>query len=143
MGVMYSVFPLEEKMHGWLEEQAIAFPTALSRNPTLVELQEVIASLESHTATQSPGEVGAPWEALVTRNGDANGQSWFVVRILHLTEGENDFYFDKGAPELIIEVLIRLAVKTGPLVLVSDAGDPPLVIQAGKSAKDLFQSWGS
>jgi hypothetical protein len=142
MSVMYSVFPLEHRMREWLEEQNVPLPAVFGRNPTLAELQGAIASLCSHSTKQTTAVLGQSWEAFVTRNGDPESESWCIARIIKLAEGENEFYFEKGSPELIIEVLAKLAEETGPLVLVSDAGDVPLVVEAGKNAEELFLSWG-
>jgi hypothetical protein len=143
MGVMYSVFPLRGDMREWLQgEVGVALPGEDGRNPLASELLQVLRSLEGFETEESGFILGSPWTCLVKHMEDPERGGWLCANILNLEGGENEFYFEKGSPELILEVLARLAFTVGPLVLMTDSGDEPLVVRPGDSAKDLFATWG-
>jgi hypothetical protein len=142
MGVMYSVFPLRGEMREWLQNQGVDLPAEDGRNPLPNELVHVLRSLEGYELEESGFSVGAPWTGLVKHKQDPESGGWLCANIINLAEGENEFYFEKGSPELILEALARLAFTVGPLVLITDSGDEPLVVRPGDAAKELFASWG-
>ena len=143
MGVMYSVFPLQAELCEWLDEQGVAYPDAPSRNPTLDELKAVIAARPQWHAEVSAEIMGKSWNALLTGVPEAEHEPWCVLQIIALQPGENEFYFENGDPVMILDFLIGLCKFTGSLVLISDAGDLPLLVQAGDSAQVLFDDWGN
>ena len=143
MGVMYSVFPLQAELCEWLDEQGVAYPDVPSRNPTLDELKAVIAARPQWHAELSAQVMGKSWNALLTGIPQAGHEPWCVLQIIALQPGENEFYFENGDPVMILDFLIGLCKFTGPLVLISDAGDLPLLVQAGDSAQVLFDDWSN
>ena len=143
MGVMYSVFPLQPELCEWLDEQGVAYPDVPSRNPRLQELKAVIAARPQWGAEISDEVMGKSWNALLTGIPQAGHEPWCVLQIIALQPGENEFYFENGDPVMILDFLIELCEFTGPLVLISDAGDLPLLVQAGERAQVLFDDWGN
>ncbi len=144
MSAMYSSFPLDEEIKSWLEEQAIEYPSSPEgRNPTLVEIKSAIANLEEYTIKETEAEVGKPWQAFIENKHDTERSDWATLNIITLTDDRNEFYFEKGCPKLIIKFMVFLAQHTGPLVLICDAGDPPLVVTGEADPKALFESWGN
>ena len=142
MGVMYSVFPLQAQLCEWLDEQGVAYPDVPSRNPKLEELKAVIEARPQWRAELSAEVMGKSWNALLTGIPQVGREPWCVLQIIVLQPGENEFYFENGDPVMILDFLIGLCEFTGPLVLISDAGDQPLLVQAGDSAQVLFDGWG-
>ena len=146
MGVMISVFPLQADLCEWLDEQGVSYPREASRNPTLAEIKAVIASHPEWHAELSDERQGQRFSALLTEAAGAEsvGRSpWFMMQIIALKPGPNEFYFENGDPLMILKFLCELCAATGPLVLMTDAGDPPLVVQAGASAQALFDGWSN
>ena len=146
MGVMYSVFPLQADLCEWLEEQGVRYPSQTSRNPTLAEIKAVIASHPKWQAELSDEREGKRFSALLTEVTDAESAeriSWCMVQIIALQPGPNEFYFENGDPLMILEFLCELCTATGPLVLITDTGDPPLVVHTGSSSQELFDGWGN
>ena len=143
MGVMYSVFPLQPELCEWLDEQGVTYPDVPSRNPRLQELKAVIAARPQWSAEISDEVMGKSWNALLTGTRQAGREPWCVLQIIALQPGENEFYFENGDPVMILDFLIELCEFTGPLVLISDAGDLPLLVQAGERAQVLFDDWGN
>ena len=142
MGVMYSVFPLQAQLCEWLDEQGVAYPDVPSRNPKLEELKAVIEARPQWRAELSAEVMGKSWNALLTGIPQVGREPWCVLQIIVLQPGENEFYFENGDPVMIFDFLVGLCEFTGPLVLISDAGDLPLLVQAGDSAQVLFDGWG-
>ena len=134
MGVIWSVFPLEDRMKSWLDKIGIAYPDMSSRLPTGREIKDVLASLPSHNVDISEKGVGRPWQASIqkvsTSTGEYDGTEWTSLEIIKYSgdDIEQDFYFSKGWETLIILILKNLAVQTGPLVLLPDTGENPTVI---------------
>lgn len=143
MSAMYSLFPLAEEMKSWLDEQSIAYPlNTESRNPLLTEIQSAIAQLEDYKVEETPIEVGKHWQAFIQNKDDPEHKGWAILNIICLTDGPNEMYFEKGWPDLIVKITVLLSRHTGPVVLICDAGDPPLVVTADADPDVLFQSWG-
>ena len=142
MGVMYSAFSITEEMASWLKEEAVDFPTGeASRNPSLAEIKSVLAELNEYSIKCSNEVFGSNWQAFIEHKDDPENKGWAILSILKLQEDENEFYFEKGWPELVIEITTKLAEKTGPLVLICDAGGAPLVVKSGANAGELLATW--
>ena len=143
MGVMYSVFPLQSELCDWLDEQGVVWPEVPSRNPTLAELKAAIARMPDLQSEASAEVLGQRWSNLLTQTTSGAKRPWCMLQIIALQERENEFYVENGDPVLILQLLAQLCESTGPLVLITDAGDIPRLVQAGDDAQKLFDSWGS
>jgi len=142
MGAMYSAFPITKEMAEWLKEQNIKFPAEeLSRNPHLSEIKNVLALLKDYDIKMSEDVIGDHWQAYIEHKKDPESKGWAILRILNLKDGENEFYFEKGWPDLIVEIMVELAKKTGPLVLICDAGGSPLIVEGCANYAELMASW--
>jgi hypothetical protein len=143
MGAMYSVHPLIEKIKLWLDEQSIEYPADINgRNPTLSEIQQSLGQLVGYSSNMTVAEIGKPWQAFIEDRMDPEKKGWAILNIINLTNSNNEFYFEKGCPDLIVRFTVLLTKYTGPLVLICDAGGPPLVVTASANPQALFESWG-
>ncbi|MET0247661.1 MAG: hypothetical protein ABW182_13000 [Sphingomonas sp.] len=112
-------------MTEWLDEQGISWPDTASRFPTGSEIRQVLGALPAEIELIDNG-VDGPMSASIFQREDC----WASLQIERFT-GDDDpqaLYFEKGSEELIVEILRRLSVFCGPLVLINDVGDPPEVV---------------
>jgi hypothetical protein len=141
MGVIYSVIPLASDIAEWLDEQHVAYPHgAAGRNPTPDEVRDATSNLHGFVVeyiggdqfTQvdihAPNEAEGPWTLL---NLQSRRGSDVPVEI----------YFEKGWPEAIVPVLLRLSAVTGPLLLLADTGEAPVVITPDKALETVLEEW--
>lgn len=141
---MYSVYPLMAEVRPWLDEQSVSYPPDVEgRNPTLLEIRAALALLLGYSVKETTAEIGKFWQAFIESADSPETKGWAILNILDLAEGPNEFYFEKGFPDLIVAITVLVANYTGPLLLICDAGDPPLVITPGADARELFESWGT
>jgi hypothetical protein len=73
MGVMWTVWPLDENMKNWLDECAVDYPDSISRFPTGAEIKKAISSLDDFNIKIIDNGIGGPWQASVVskQGGDA------------------------------------------------------------------------
>ncbi len=143
MGVIYVPLPLSPKLHDSLRAEGIAFPLENGRNPTPAELRTALGKLDGITVEYNTPPLGGTWQADLTTNADPQGGPWTLLNVSDF-QGEHvpqSISFEKGWPDLVIRVLCALVPITGPFVLVSDAGEGPLVISRGASPTALVNSW--
>jgi hypothetical protein len=130
MGILWTVWPLDDDMSSWLDDQEVAYPRAPSRFPTGAEIKAVTSGLRAHNVKVNDNGLHAPWQALITQKGDATDPEWAVLTVSDYSGDDlpQQLYFEKGHESLIIEILKRLVSSCGPLVLIDDAGGEPSVI---------------
>jgi len=130
MGVLWTVWPLDEKMKSWLDETGVPYPQTSSRWPKGSEIKAVVASLGEFDVEVSDNGIGGTWRAsIVSRKGGDEGE-WTLLNISRYSgdDEEQELWFEKGWESLITRILGLLAVHSGPLVLIPDTGDDPAVI---------------
>lgn len=144
VGVLYIVTPRTDEIADWLADVGVSLPEdSSSRWPLLSEIHDVIGSLEGYSAEYSDNGVGSSWQAMITSANDPESGAWTLLNISHrgeLSEPQK-IWFEKGFPDLIVEILVRLSSRCGTLVLVPDTGCPPLVINAGDDPDQLCAQW--
>jgi hypothetical protein len=141
---MYSVYPLVEEIKSWLDEMSVVYPSSHEgRNPELTEIQSALAQLDGYSVKASAPEIGKTWQALIENTQGPEENGWALLNIIQLAEGPNEFYFEKGWPDLIVKITHLISRASGPLVLICDAGDPPLVVTAEADPVALFEGWGT
>ena len=144
MGVLYIVVPLTDEVTGWLEKLGINYPNQCSsRNPFGSEIVSTLDGLTQLSIEYSGEAIGSNWQATVCSKQDPARGPWTLLNIRSFKEfdAENEICFEKGHPNLIVEILHRLTQSTGPLVLVPDTGEDPLVIQPTLSPESMLSSW--
>lgn len=128
MGVLWTVWPLDEQMRAWLDDQGIAFPDKGSRFPTGSEIKQMLAVFPGSAEITDNG-VGASYSAFLTQ-GAADDELWTLLQIAEFTGDDEpqQLWFEKGHEQLIADVLRKLTPACGPLALIADVGDPPQII---------------
>ncbi|MGN6817239.1 MAG: hypothetical protein ACTHJR_01050 [Sphingomonas sp.] len=129
MGVLWTVWPLDEQMRTWLDEQGVAFPDKASRFPTGGEIKAMIAGFHG-TADVTDNGIGHPYSAFLTI-GAVDSELWTLLQITSFTGDDEpqELWFEKGHEQLIIDILRKLTPASGPLALIADVGDPPQIIE--------------
>lgn len=134
MGVMWLVFTLDEQIRVWLNETGIVYPDVPSRFPTGREIKDVIATLSDYDVwINDKNGIGSVWQATVFSKSGGDTEDWEEWALLNVSEYTGDdepqeLLFEKGCESLIVRILDQLSKSTGPLVLVNDAGDDPMII---------------
>jgi len=135
MSVMYVVIPLlpgrRADIESWMCSLDIACPEGNGRYPTLQELREVLDHLDGYTISYSMSRVfPAHWYADIVRADHKNGD-WAFIVVNNYNGDETDtheFYFERGAPRVMLPILQQLVPRCGPLILLPDTGAPPVVV---------------
>jgi hypothetical protein len=144
MGVLYTVMPPSQEVADWLHESGIAVSVdTSSRGPNISEIRETLDSLEGFSVEYTDNGIGSTWQAMITSIGDPDSGGWTLLNISSRAEpGEpQEIWFEKGHPELIVEILSRLSMRCGTFVVIPDTGCPPLVISPGDDPKKLCAQW--
>ena len=129
MGILWTVWPLDDQMRTWLDEQDIAFPDRPSRFPTGREIKEALTDFAGSPDIRDNG-VGGPYSAFLRRR-TAEEEQWTLLQITEFTGDDEPqkLWFEKGHEQLIVDVLRKLTLACGPLTLIADVGDPPQIIE--------------
>jgi hypothetical protein len=144
MGVIYVITPPTREVAVWLSESGenIAEDTA-ARWPLLPEIHEVLQSLDGFTVEYFGGGVGSFWQATVSSSNDRESGPWTCLNIIrqkHPAEPQ-EISFEKGYPELIVQIVSRLSARCGTLVIIPDTGCRPLVVSSGDDPQNLCANW--
>jgi hypothetical protein len=146
MGVSYRVEPLSREAAARLRSRGLAVPDGRGRNPTPAELRQALAELPGrYTFRLRPGgrpPAGGEWHVdITTRRHPADGP-WAWLRVDgYLGENQPVCLGElRGSPRVVLGCLLRLAARTGPLVLACDAdeGGGPVVVAAGSDLNQLL-----
>ncbi len=133
MGVLWTVWPLDDEMTGWLDRLEIDYPKVASRFPTGAEIKAVLADLDEFETDITDNGLGSMWQVYVSAKMLPPGDgAWTVLNITEYSgdDREQNLCFEKGWEELILLILSKLSEECGPLVLVPDTGEDPSIIYA-------------
>ena len=130
MGVLWTVWPLDDEMTSWLDEIGVAYSDAASRFPTGAEIKRAVNSLTDYDIKITDNGTGAFWQAFVEHKEGGDKGPWALLNIKEYSgdDEEQELWFEKGSEELIRLILRDLSKACGPLVLIPDTGDEPSVI---------------
>ncbi len=53
----------------------------------------------------------------------------------------NEIVFERGWPELIVDIVIDISYHTGPLMIVADSGNHPVIISSLTDRVSLLTTW--
>lgn len=142
MGVIYIPLPIEGEVKKWLEDLNVTFPKDVdSRFPTLNEIKDVFSKFERFNIVYAEEKIGAFWEIAI-EGKDQNGKEiWANLTIQKLSESLNPFTFEKGSPELVINIISKLAKYTGAFALTTDSGEDPIIITDSIDTSSLHSTW--
>lgn len=130
MGVMWTVWPLDDQMCAWLDEQQVSYSKAPSRFPTGAEIKKAVGSLDGYSVEVNDNGVGAPWQASIVHASSGDSGPWALLNITTYSGDDEpqQLWFEKGWESLITEILQKLVYVCGPLALIADSGGKPVVI---------------
>ncbi len=130
MGVLWTVWPLDDEMTSWLDEIGVAYPGTASRFPTGAEIKRAVNSLTDYDIKITDNGPGAFWQAFVEHKQGGDEGPWALLNITEYSgdDEEQELWFEKGSEELIRLILQDLSRACGTLVLIPDTGDEPSVI---------------
>lgn len=144
MGVLYIVTPPTDEVSDWFAETGIILPEAVSsRSPLLSEIRHSLNSLEGYTVDYTENGLGSRWQAMITSTEDPESGRWTLMNITSLNDPSEpqEIWFEKGHPELIVQILCRLSSECGTLVVIPDTGCRPLVITPSDDPEQLCATW--
>jgi hypothetical protein len=145
MGVLYTIWPLDEPIAVYLRDVGVVFPEASipSRNPTPLELRAVAADLtDLKVNVYSPP--GHAWQIMIGGVNAPDNEPWTLLNVTAFNGDEgvpHAIWFEKGWPSLILRVVHALSVRCGPLAVVPDTGCKPIVVSPGDDVDSLFANW--
>ena len=142
MGVLYHVEPLDGEMTALLKEMGAAVPRAAGRgrNPTPAEVREACGALRGFT-TRFNVKAKARWQAIVEGAKGGEGTIVNVTKFSGAEDKPHAIWFEKGSPGVVLEIVKRLCAGCGPLVVLPDSGDVPVLVTAGAVVKKLLAEW--
>jgi hypothetical protein len=147
MGVIYSVFTLTQEIREWLASEGIDVPqsTVASRYPTPNEISATLNSMSDISVEYTIPNPGGTWQALMSTKPDPDNGPWTLINI---SEYKSDsipqpLWFEKGWDDLIINILKKLSLTTGPLVLYPDTGDVPVVVTLETDINKVHRLWNN
>jgi hypothetical protein len=132
MGILWTVWPLDDGMREWLDEQQVSYPDKPSRLPTGAEIKSVLALLGDYDIELTDHGLGAPWQASIVHKEGGDAGQWTLLNISNYSGDDlpQELWFEKGWESLITDILKHLSAGCGPLVLIPDTGGEPTVIAA-------------
>jgi hypothetical protein len=148
MGVFYLVEPLDDEQREWLEAEGVALPSsaARSRNPTPAEIREVCDALPGFRVGYNASAKNKFWQANVTGIKGRDRNRGTLLNIDNWGGSEQRRYkitFEKGDPDIILQIVQGLSAHCGPLVVIPDSGDTPAVLWPDANPKKLLRNWGA
>ncbi|HKB04982.1 MAG TPA: hypothetical protein VKD90_22355 [Gemmataceae bacterium] len=142
MGVLYIVEPLDAEIREWLSEEGVALPRG--RNPTPAEIRAVCDALDGFRVKYIASTKKKFWQAVVEGRKGRDRERWTILNIEKWGGSEDRRYqilFDKGDPALILEIVRALTAPCGPLVVIPDTGDTPIVLWPEADPEELMRAW--
>lgn len=130
MGILWTVWPLDDQTKSWLDSTGIKYPKEPSRFPTGREIKDVVRGLVGFNVEITDNGLGSHWQAsIVSKQGGDTGE-WTLLNITEYSgdDAEQKLWFEKGWESLITSILRELSKHSGPLVLIPDVGGDPIII---------------
>jgi hypothetical protein len=142
MGVFYHIQPFDDEMASFLEAMGAAVPDSdtASRNPTPAEVRAVCGALPD-VKVEFNVKAKSHWQAVIDSTKRDEGTLLNMEKFKGAEDKPLPFFFEKGSPSLILEIVKRLAKQCGPLVVVPDTGDAPIAVTSTASVKKLLKEW--
>jgi hypothetical protein len=148
MSVIYGVIPMladrKDELAAWLRSLDVACPEGTGRYPSIQELRTVLDQLDGYTVRCSTGALGH-WYAEVSPADRATSDGADIV-VSNFSGNEADpheFYFVHSSRRVILLIVQRLASLCGPLMVVPDTGDLPVVVTPDLDLEQALLAWKS
>lgn len=144
MGVIYTVIPLpdeKDEIVAWLHSLGVSCPVGEGRYPSIQELRSVLDHLDGYTIRYSTGQ--GHWYADVSQTGRVTSD-WAFLVVSDYSGNDADsheFWFERGSPLVMMLILQQLARACGPLILLPDTGDLPLVVTPELDLDQALHAW--
>ena len=142
MGTLYSPIPISDEAREWLASEGFDSPDVDGRRPTPNELMEILNSLDAQTIDYSISANN--WQAQISDSQSVETEAWALLNVQNYNDNPDDpcdFYFAKGLPELIVQIVFRICKQFGPYIVVPDTDCCPLIIHADSNVDNLLDSW--
>lgn len=125
MGVLWVVLPVVTPMREYLDKLGIVYPQDSSRLPTGAEIKGALAMLEGYQVEVTDCGPRKSFDAFIS-----SPEEWTSLVVYDFTgdDAEQRLSFSKGHVSLILRVLKLLTPSCGPLALIADTGDDPIVV---------------
>jgi hypothetical protein len=145
MGVIYCVLPLDDDAEALLRNAEMAVPKfkGRARNPTPKEIRSVCQAM-ANVQTRVRARKGRFWQIDIKSTAGGKRAPATLLNIDDFSGNEDEaqeIWFEKGSPALMLEVVRGLAGKCGPLVVLPDTGDAPVVVTARDNVDELLDAW--
>ena len=100
-------------------------------------------SLEGYRVEVNNPSHGELWQADICFAEDSEHGPWTLANMKEFAGDDvpTSLWFEKGWPELIIDILLGVAAATGPLVLIPDTGEAPVVVTADAYRQAIIENW--
>ena len=126
MGILWTVWPLDQKMVEWLDKLGIEHHTDTSRFPTGLEIKDALSKLEGYDIDITANGDGGPFHAFISKRSH---DEWALLIVDEYRDhAEQKLWFEKGDEKLILRILKLLTPLCGPLALIADVGGDPIVV---------------
>lgn len=135
MGTSYTVVPASEAgVAVWLNKRGIDLPGnwAKSRYPSPAEIRSAVDSMANYRIEYFITQ--HDWQATISQAEDPNGPTWALLVVLGYTGDEtmpHQFYFERGAANVMRDVIIKLAAECGPLLLINNSDLSDTILLTG------------
>jgi hypothetical protein len=146
MGVFYIVDPLDDEGRDWLGETGVALPRGRQdgRHPTPAEIRAVCDNLDGVRVDYNVSATKKVWQANVqaVKGPDLDRGTLLDVDKWGGSEQERQrIVFEKGDPSLILRIVHGLSAHCGPLAVIPDSGESPIVAWAEAKLEKLLPEW--
>ena len=146
MGVLYIVEPLDDEGREWMGSEGVALLRGheSGRNPTPAEIRAVCDALDGFRVDYNLSTKKKIWQADIEGFKGPNQNRGTLLDIDSWGGSEQERYqimFEKGDPSLILRIVHGLSARCGPLVVIPDSGDPPIVVWADAKLEKLLHEW--
>jgi hypothetical protein len=144
MGVIYSVFPIDDDVREWLASDCHQNPMSHGHAPTPHQLMQVLKTLDGQLVEFNihPGV----WQATISDPISPETGPWTMLNVPDFHDEESNdepcrFYFEKGWPSLIVKVVHGISQICGSFAIVPDTGCPPAIVEAGSDPENILRNW--
>jgi hypothetical protein len=146
MGVFYVVDPLDDEGREWMAAVGVSLPRGRQggRHPTPAEVRDVCDSLDGFRVEYNVSAKKKIWQADVQGIKGPDRQRGTLLDVEKWGGSEQKRHrilFEKGDPSLVLRIVHGLSARCGPLAVIPDSGDSPVVVWAEAKLEKLLREW--